>query len=99
MPVSLGPLVIGITGGGAVASGVRHVIEALDDVLEWVEPSALEALDTNFSTHKVYATQIMPEHIYERIDGTGTFDLDDYFAQGAKVYRSTFASKVRQFFF
>lgn len=93
LPKEVGPLVIGVTGGGAVASGAMHVIDGLHDVLTWVKPSELAALEKDFSPYKVYATQIMPEDIYERLDG-GAFDLNDYFAQGAKAYKCVFAQKV-----
>jgi hypothetical protein len=56
IPKSVGPLVIGVTGGGAVAGGARHVIEGLGEALSWVKPAELATLANDFSTHQVYAT-------------------------------------------
>lgn len=94
IPQDAGPLVIGITGNGAVSTGAKEVINALGPVVRWIKPSELAGLTAKSSANVVYAVELLPEHFIRSNDRSTPFRLEDYFAHGSAKYHSVFDKAV-----
>lgn len=110
MPTSpsspVGPLVIGLTGAGNVATGAKEMLDAFG--VQWVKPDQLPSLPNDrrasvsaelhttkfikLTVRQVYACEILPPDYLIR-SGGGPYDRTEY-RRDPSSYRSVFAERV-----
>ena len=88
LPAGISPLVIGITGYGHVASGVRELLTELP--ITEVEPGELAGLRPRDVAHSLVQVTFKEQHTVEPLDPHRRFELQDYYDHPER-YRSVFA--------
>ncbi|MFW9931094.1 MAG: hypothetical protein ACFFDR_00345 [Candidatus Thorarchaeota archaeon] len=86
LPDELSPLVVGFAGYGNVSKGAQELFDILPH--ETVEPEHLHDLPSK--NNVIYKCIFKEEHMVKPIDTEHTFDLQDYYANGSKKYKSDF---------
>ncbi len=89
LPTAVCPLVIGITGYGNVARGVRELVDILP--FAEIDPGELHILSRNYDRRKIYISVFKEEHMVEPVTEGAQFELQDYYDNPDK-YRSRFRS-------
>ncbi|KAI0791367.1 Saccharopine dehydrogenase-domain-containing protein [Abortiporus biennis] len=91
-PKSLGPIVIGVTGTGKVATGALDLLKELPICM--VNADQLDALVSDPATdlHKIYVVHVLPEDYFVRKDGSA-YSRSDYYSH-PQEYISTFHSRI-----
>jgi len=89
LPASICPLVVGITGYGNVARGVRELLDILP--FGEIDPDDLYQLNHRYDRRKIYVPVFKEEHMVEPATEGTVFELQDYYDNPDK-YRSKFRS-------
>ena len=81
IPEELHPLTVGITGYGNVSRGAQEILDILP--VETLSPEQLLEVSNNpsLSRNKIYKTVFREEDLSRRKDGSGTFDLNEYYTK------------------
>ncbi|MGQ9582158.1 MAG: bifunctional lysine ketoglutarate reductase /saccharopine dehydrogenase family protein [Thermoplasmatota archaeon] len=87
LPEELSPFVIGITGYGNVAGGVREMLSQLP--LKELRPEEMEHGVEKSSRRAVHVVTFKEEHTVEPIDSGRRFELQDYYEHPER-YRARF---------
>lgn len=87
LPLSISPLVIGVTGYGNVARGVKEVLTALGT--KEIKPADLPALLESGNRFNVYQVTFREEDMVEPNEAGRQFNLNEYYTQ-PELYRSSF---------
>ena len=89
LPAAVSPAIIGVTGYGNVARGVQEILDLLP--LEDIHPEEVHAVArrTDEKRRKLYRVVFEERHMYEPVDRSASFDLQDYYDHPER-YRSTF---------
>ena len=90
LPDELCPFVVGFAGYGNVSRGAQELFDLLPH--ETVEPDELHNLPSK--NNVIYKCVFKEEHMVRPIDPTYNFDLQDYYAHGAKKYQGDFEKYV-----
>ncbi|MBN1830141.1 MAG: hypothetical protein JW884_13505 [Deltaproteobacteria bacterium] len=90
IPEILNPLIVGFTGYGNVSQGAQDIFDILP--FRSIEPEAPEDIMLNdpASRHVLYKIVFREKHMVQSIDGSQSFDLNHYYREGVKKYRSQF---------
>lgn len=90
MPAEIGPVVVGLTGGGNVAAGAREVFDQLphedvapEDLAGWLAANA-------DCTDRLALVHLLPDHFVAPNDPQRAFDFDHY-VKHPKEYHADFA--------
>lgn len=93
LPKEIGPMIIGITGYGNVAKGAMEIA----DLLPITEITPEELADLNQQkldfNNQVYRVTFKEKHISKLKDGSGNFELQDYYNHPEK-YENNFEQYV-----
>ena len=87
LPREIRPLVIGITGYGNVARGVRELLDLLPCIE--IDPGELSGIAKTADNNQIYVSVFKEEHMVEPLAAEGKFDLQEYYDHPEK-YRSRF---------
>lgn len=94
LPEEIEPMVIGITGYGNVARGAMEIADLLP--ITEITPEELEERSSQktLDSQKIYRVTFKEHHLSELKDGSGKFELQDYY-QYPEKYQNKFEPYVQ----